>query len=142
MRKVINGKLYDTDTATLVHEDEGNLLPTDFDYTSERLYRKRTGEYFVHGRGGAASRWAREVGYDRYGAGEGIEPLTYEGAQRWMEEHASSEDYEREFGAPTEGAEHDMHVIVSEAAWQAISRTASSEGTTIRSIIERLAATL
>ena len=51
MRKIIANKSYDTNTASLVgawdNREYGNL-----DYVSESLYRKRTGEYFIHGAGG------------------------------------------------------------------------------------------
>lgn len=141
MRKVIKGKLYDTVKATaIVNWSYGYV--NDFNHVSETLFRKRTGEYFLHGRGGAMSRYAQSCGQNQWSGGEAIVPMTYEEARAWMEEHATAENYEREFGVPDEGSEHDLHVIVSEAAWQTISRTAASECTTVRAIIERLADTL
>lgn len=141
MRKVIRGKLYDTETAARVAESERGYV-SELDYTRETLYRKRTGEYFIHGYGHAASPYARRVGDATWGAGEAISPLTYDEARDWAERSLSADEYEREFGIPDEGAEHDLHVIVSEAAWQSLSRAASSDGTTVRAVIERLAATL
>ena len=141
MRKVINGKLYDTDTARPI----GNWskgYPTDFSHVSETLYRKRTGEYFIHGEGGPRSPYAETIGQNQWSGGEAIRPLDYDAARRWMEGHASADVYEREFGIPDEDKEHDLHVIVSEMAWQAISRAAAQDGTSVRAIIERLASTL
>lgn len=58
MRKVINGKSYDTDTATLVGEWSAACCPGDFEWFREELYRKRTGENFVWGESGPQSRYA------------------------------------------------------------------------------------
>lgn len=142
MRKVIKGKLYDTDKATMVAEWSNDFYVTDFHHFSETLYRKRTGEYFIHGEGGPMSRYAESCGQNQWQGGEAIKPLTYDEAKRWMEECGSAEAYEREFGIPDEDAEHDLHVIVSETAWQAISRAAVRDETSVRAIIERLASTL
>lgn len=141
MRKVIKGKLYDTEKATMVAEWHDGY-PSDFRYTCETLYRKRTGEYFLHGEGGPMSPYAESCGQNQWQGGEVIRPLAYGEAKAWMEQRAEAEEYEAEFGIPDEGAEHDLHVIVSEVAWQAISRDAVSEGSTVRAVIERLAATL
>ena len=46
MKLVINGRSYDTDTATLVGE-VCHGEPMEPGYTRETLYRKRGGEYFV-----------------------------------------------------------------------------------------------
>lgn len=141
MRKVIKGKLYDTEKATMVAEWSDGY-PSDFRYTCETLYRKRTGEYFLHGKGGPMSPYAESCGLNQWQGGEAIRPLSYDEAREWLEAHGTAEEYESEFGIPDEGTEHDLHVIVSEVAWQAISRAAASEGLTVRAVIERLAATL
>ncbi len=141
MRKVIKGKMYDTDTATLVAERRSGY-PSDFDYFTETLYRKRTGEYFIHGHGNAASPYAHQAEMNRWESGESIAPMSYEDARSWMEKHAEADEYEAEFGIADEGLEHDLHVIISEPAWQAISRKAAADGTSIRTIIERMASEL
>ena len=43
---IINGKLYNTETATYVGGYSNGLSINDFNYYDEELYRKRTGEYF------------------------------------------------------------------------------------------------
>jgi len=141
MRKVIKGKLYDTDTAARI-ADWSDGYPRDFGYTHETLYRKRTGEYFLHGAGGPSSPYAKSCGQNQWMGGEAIRPFTCSEAKAWMEQRADADDYEREFGIPDEGAEHDLHAIISEVAWQQLSRAASDEGVTVRAIIERLASTL
>ena len=50
MKKIINGKLYDTDTAKYIGNYEyGNR--GDFTYISETLYQKKTGEFILHSEG-------------------------------------------------------------------------------------------
>ena len=49
MKKIINKKLYDTSTATCIAEYSGPARVSDFSFYRETLYRKRTGEYFIHG---------------------------------------------------------------------------------------------
>lgn len=141
MRKVIKGKLYDTEKAMMVAEWSDGY-PSDYRYCCEELYRKRTGEYFVHGEGGAMSKYAESCGQNQWQGGEAITPLTYDAAREWLEAHGTAEEYEAEFGIPDEGGEHDLHVIISEVAWQAISRAAVVRGVTVRAIIEGCAAEL
>ena len=59
---------------------------------SEELYRKKTGEYFLHSDGGPNSKYMHEKGNTYYG-GERIIPLDEEEAKDWTEEYAP-EDYE------------------------------------------------
>lgn len=96
MRKIINGKAYDTNTAKLLTVWDNNLSPSDFGYTTEGLFIKRTGEYFLHGESNASGKYAR-LSYGMYGHGEGITPLTKEEAMAWVESRANDE-YENIFG--------------------------------------------
>ena len=58
MKKIINNKLYDTDTAKRLGYDGGG---DGFDSWTEELYKKRTGEYFIYGEGGARTRYGEFV---------------------------------------------------------------------------------
>jgi len=142
MRKVIKGKLYDTEKATPIVSWSNGYYSNDFHHVSETLYRKRTGEYFLHGEGGAMSEYAESCGQNQWCGGERITPLSYDDARTWTEEHAGADVYEREFGIPDEDKEHDLHVIISESAWQSLARTAAREGITVGAVIERFAATM
>lgn len=103
MKKIINGKRYDTDTAKRVAIWEHSNR-RDFNFVSEQLYRKTTGEYFLYGEGGAASKYAESLGQNTWGGGEKIIPLSFEAAQAWAEKHLDGEEYEAIFGAITEDA--------------------------------------
>ena len=98
MKKIINGKKYDTKTAECVAEWHNRHFPSDFDYCSEDLYRKKTGEFFLHGEGGARSKYAQRYGQNSWGGGEDITPLTEAEAREWVEEHCDGDDYEKIFG--------------------------------------------
>lgn len=100
MKKIINGKMYNTETAKLVDTAAWGT-DSDFSYWIEELYKKRTGEYFIAGEGGALSRW-REVYSDGFTNGWGIKPLTDEEARDWMEKYGDPDVYIEEFGEPDE----------------------------------------
>ena len=97
MKRIINGKRYDTETATLMG-DAGHSYPSDFEYWREELYRKKTGEFFIHGIGGAMSKYSRSVDCNTFTGGEEIIPLTTKEAQKWVEKYLSAEEYEQIFG--------------------------------------------
>lgn len=102
MKKIINGRKYDTDTATKVGEWCNTPDTRQFGYVCETLYRKRNGEYFLHGEGGAASKYSRDYGDNRWGFGEVIIPLTFEAAMEWAEANLEADEYEAEFGEASE----------------------------------------
>ena len=86
MRRIIEGKIYDTKTATLIAEAESHLGRGDFGWWQEELYVTPKGRFFVYGEGHAMSRWAEPVGNMR-GPGQGIEALTEAEALAWCERH-------------------------------------------------------
>lgn len=102
MKKIINGKVYDTDKARELGIDGGW---DSFHSWSETLYQKRTGEFFLHGEGGPMTKYARSVGQNQWSGGEKIIPLDVEAARQWAEEHLDADDYEEIFGLPDEDAE-------------------------------------
>jgi len=102
MKKIINKKLYDTETAKELAVWDNDYYPNDFNYAVERLYRKRTGEYFLCGSGGPMSQYAERCGSGWTGGRE-ITPLTYEEAREWAEEKLDADEYAEIFGMPDEG---------------------------------------
>jgi len=101
MKKVINGKTYDTTTATLIGSTSYGC-PGDLDYWAEQLFRKRTGEFFLHGVGGPASRYSRKTGQNQWSGGAAIRPLSLTDAQDWAERYLDAADYDRVFGCAAE----------------------------------------
>jgi len=87
-KKIINGKAYNTDTSTLVHE-----VSAREDTIYDGLYQTKHGAFFLY--------WYdenREIG--------GIKPFSDDEAQRWLEKHdVAAEIIERFFGTfPEAGA--------------------------------------
>lgn len=99
MKKIINNKLYDTETANLVGDWDNGYYTNDFNFCSETLYQKKTGEFFLHGEGNALSKYAVSHGNSTSG-GEKIIPMTYEEARDWAERKLDSDDYIATFGEP------------------------------------------
>ena len=97
MKKIINGKRYNTDTAKILGS-AGYSHPGDFNHWYEELYQKKTGEFFLHGVGGAMSRYARRIGLDEWTGGEEIRPLSLEEAREWAEKNLDAEEFEEVFG--------------------------------------------
>lgn len=97
MKKIINGKRYDTRTAEQIG-DAGYSRPGDFEYWHEALYRKKTGEFFLYGEGGAKSKYSRRIGQNEWSGGEEIRPLTLTEAQEWAEKYLDADEYEEIFG--------------------------------------------
>lgn len=97
MKKIINGKRYDTETAEYIGSTSWGDGPRDFNHWSEELYRKRTGEFFLCGEGGANSKYREEISMNSWSGGERIIPLTDDEAKEWAEEYLDGEDYEKLF---------------------------------------------
>ncbi len=102
MRKIINGKMYDTNTAKEISYWNNGGSHSDFDFCEETLFRKRTGEFFLYGFGGAMSKYSKSCGLNSWEGSEEIIPLTEDKARKWVETHADAEDYIKVFGEPEE----------------------------------------
>lgn len=96
MKKIINGKKYDTETAQMLGEYDN--CRRSFDYKCETLYRKKTGEFFLYGEGGANTEYSKVCGDNSWCGGERIIPLTVENAKKWAETHMTGDEYEKIFG--------------------------------------------
>ena len=101
MKKVINGKLYNTETAELIDNYSNGLSNRDFRNITEELYRKKNGEFFLYGYGGPLTKYRERCG-DMWGSGENIIPITEAEAKEWLETHSTTETYIEVFGQPEE----------------------------------------
>lgn len=135
MKKIINGKVYDTDTARDIGSDSYSNS-RDFSYWSETLYQKRTGEFFLHGEGGPMSRYAETVGQNEWSGGEKIIPLSPAKAREWAEEHLTADEYEAAFGLPDEDAEDVvLYVKVPAVLMARIKQSAASNCVSVSSYV-------
>lgn len=136
MKKIINGKMYDTDTAKRVGSIFHGDGLRDFRHYEETLYKKRTGEYFLHGEGGPMSRYAESVGQNQWSGGEKIIPLDYKAATEWAEENMDADDYQEEFGEVSEEGERVMlSISVDAAVADRIRKAAAEAGTSVSALI-------
>ena len=99
MKRIIKGKVYNTTTAKQVGHYESEYGCADFNYYEQVLYRKKTGEYFLHGRGNAASPYAQSAGESSWTGGESIRPLTFEEARVGGKPSGSGSVYRRVWGS-------------------------------------------
>lgn len=99
MKKIIEGKMYNTETATYIGRYRTDTMSRrDFRYLEEELYQKRTKEFFLCGEGGAMTKYAKYVEGCGYTDGEKIIPLSEDEARDWVEEHMDVDDYIELFG--------------------------------------------
>lgn len=91
-KRVIDRKVYNTETATLIHEYWNGYSNSDFHYVSEDLYQTPKGNFFLLGAGGAMTKYTVDCGNNsRCGSSDNIIPLTKEDAIDWLEAHDGSE---------------------------------------------------
>lgn len=136
MKKVIKGKLYNTKTAKRCGSYEPNPYRSDFNWYSETLYQKKSGEFFLHGEGNANSRYSRSCGQNEWCGGEKIIPMTYDEAAQWAEEHLTGDEYEEIFGEVTEDDSR-VAMCISMTATEAeiIKKSAAQAGMTVSAYI-------
>lgn len=139
MKKYINKKLYDTGSAKKCGEYEPNPYRSDFSWYCETLYQKKTGEYFLHGDGNAASKYSKSCGLNEWCGTEIIRPLTYEEAQEWAEKHLDGDEYIRIFGEPEENSEKTaLNLHIRKDTAEKLKQAAAKAGKTVSEYIEGL----
>lgn len=97
MKKIINGKIYNTETAERLGSHCNSYDIGDFNRYEESLYRTKKGAFFLHGEGGPNTCYAKHFGNSRSG-GENVEMMTVEEARKWAEEFLSVGEVEGIFG--------------------------------------------
>lgn len=84
MKAIINRKRYDTETAEEIASHSNNLGYNDFNFIDETLYRTKKGNWFIHGKGGANTKYSKPAGNMRSG-GEHIIPMDEDEVKTWLE---------------------------------------------------------
>ena len=136
MRKAIGSKLYDTETAREIGYASRGEGPRDPYWTLETLYKKRTGEYFLHGQGGAMTKYARPAGPNAWEGGERISPLTVSMAKEWADGNLDAEECLREFGPIASDASRTVLSVSLPADTAArIRREAQEKGVSVSALI-------
>ena len=105
MKRVINGKRYDTETAPVIAEWNNGLSDGDFHYMEETLYRTDKGTWFLQGTGGPLSSYAEVSANGRERSSSSvIVPYTSDAAKAWLESREQYNALERFFGGDIENA--------------------------------------
>jgi hypothetical protein len=96
MKKIIEGRLYNTKTATEIHQWDNGCYGNDFRNCSESLYKTEKGSYFIAGYGGPMSKYAESHGSSTSG-GDGLRVISESQAIEWLENHDGTEALEEYF---------------------------------------------
>jgi hypothetical protein len=102
LKKVIEGKVYNTETADLI-ADAGYSNGGDFQYWYEELYITQKGQFFLYGEGGPMSRYGRSVGNNTTSGSSNIQLYSKEEAFQWCEENDIEADVIAEYFEIEEG---------------------------------------
>lgn len=133
MKRVIDHRVYDTDTAREMASWDNGLYVNDLGWVSETLYRKRTGEWFVFGEGGAATKYAKPDGPSSWVGGERVMPLTGEQAREWAERRLDGDEAEALFAPDDEPSSMTVHMPADVKA--ALDARAERDGATKGGIV-------
>lgn len=138
MKKIINGRVYDTEKAKKVGFYADGISYRDHAWYNETLYRKKTGEFFIYGEGGSASRYRRRI-KNMWHEGDKIVPLSYESAHTWAEKHLDTNEYDEIFGEVIEdNSRATITLYMSTAKIERAKRNASKADISFSGYIENL----
>ena len=102
MKKIINGKLYNTETAKLIcGYSFGN--PNDFRRIDESLHKSPNGQFFIEYDGGPLTEYAVKFGQHEFRGSNGIRLVDIDEAKEFVESHGKHNDYINAFGEPELG---------------------------------------
>lgn len=97
MKKIINGKRYDTEKAECIGGYSYGY-PSDFNYIHEALYvTPRSKSYFLAGEGGANTKYSTTVSQGSWSGGERIQPMSESDAFEWAQRYLEPDEVEKYF---------------------------------------------
>ena len=139
MKKIIDGALYNTETATRLGIWSNNLSDRDFNNCTEELYRTKSGKYFLYGEGGPNSKYGEWHG-NSGGSGEEIRSYSPAEAAEWAEEKLNADEYAELFGEPEEAAvgREALNISVPAEIKRRLEKMREESGRSISRIIEDL----
>lgn len=139
MKKIIEGKLYNTDTAKEMGCWSNMADYRNFSWYRETLYQKRTGEFFLHGEGGPMTQYARTIDQNSWSGGEKIMPLSFDAAREWAEKCLDADEYAQIFGMPGEDADDVTWCLQVPAALDAkVRQLAADQQTSLAGLVIKI----
>jgi len=138
VKKIIKGRLCDTDTAHKIGVwDNGQY--GSLEYASETLYRTRSGQFFIHVKGESRSMYAKSVDLGSWTAGESIFLMSFDSAKEWAEEHLTKGEYNLHFEIPEGGDKVTMTVIVNASTKAILEEAKAKTGRPISALVDEWA---
>ena len=128
MKKILNGRVYDTETATLIGKKDNGDSAASLWFSEIELYRKKTGEYFTY-----LSRCGGGID-----ASHPISPVSYDAAKEWAEKNLSADIFIAEFGKPDESNDEKqkLNLNLSAKSINKIKRLSQIQGKSVSQIID------
>jgi hypothetical protein len=102
MKKVIDGKTYNTETAAEIGNYHNSLGSSDFRNIDESLYVTKKGTFFISGEGGPMTKYASHYG-NASSSGDGMFVVSKEEALQWCESYDIDADTIAEYFDIEEG---------------------------------------
>lgn len=133
MKKIIGGKRYNTETAKYIGSGSPDYSVNDFKYFEENLYQKKTGEFFLHGKGGPMTKYAIQA-YGSMMGSEKIIPISLEEARSWGEKYLSPDEYEEVFEVEEEDSVL-FSVLLPETLYAELKAEAEEKGVSMKEIV-------
>jgi len=103
MKKVIDGKRYDTENAECIGSYTFSNS-SDLCYVDEKLYVTKAGSYFFAGEGGAKSKYSTPISQNSWGGGSRLLPITKGEALAWAGRNLDGDTVEKYFSDLIEDA--------------------------------------
>ena len=113
MKKTIDSKIYNTDTATLIASEDNGHNRGDFRYCLETLYRTQKGAFFLVGKGGPLSRYSVKVGNMSSG-GTDLFPVDSAKALNWLESNNCQNEIDTYFSEQIEEAQQKIYCLTDD----------------------------
>lgn len=88
MKKIINGKVYNTETAEYIGGFyKGGTSISDFNYIEQNIYRSKNGQYFLYILGWANTEYSTNY-WNSSSEGEYMGLMSMEDIATWLEENS------------------------------------------------------
>lgn len=143
MKKVINNKVYDTRTATLIKQADHPNITNGEGSCKQSLYRKKTGDYFLFIDGARTDAFHNlGIGNNLHDRERHIYPLTYEQARTWAETEMTADEWLAIFEPVEDDSLTALNLTLSASAVSKFRLAAQRQQISQRELMERLISTL
>lgn len=143
MKKIINNRVFDTDTAQLIKCADHDNITSNEGSCKQNLYRKRTGDYFLCVSGARADSFHNlrltDAKHDRE---RHIYLLTFEQARAWCEAEMTAEEWLENFEPAEDDSLAALNLTLSAAAVSKFKLSAQQQQISQKELMEKLIGTL